>query len=311
MINSTAFIHDKALVDDGASVGADTRVWGFTHILTGARIGSDCNICEQVFVENDVTVGNRVTVKSGVQLWDGTIIEDDVFIGPNATFTNDKFPRSKLFPDHYPKTIIRKGASLGANSTLLPGLTIGANAMVGAGAVVTRNVPPGAIVVGNPARIVGYVDTTLFEKGDERNSLEHSKSIVKGVELLNFKYVTDMRGNLTEVELERNLPFTPKRVFLVEGVPNSRVRGEHAHRTCHECLVSVHGRVSVIVDDGNKREEFTLAAPNEGLYLPPLVWRIHYKYTSDAVLMVYASHAYDADDYIRDYDEFLIEVKHA
>ncbi len=155
MIDPTAFIHDKALVDNGAVIGANTRIWGFTHILAGARIGADCNICEQVFVENDVVVGDRVTVKCGVQLWDGLRLEDDVFVGPNATFTNDKLPRSKQYPESFPQTTVRHGASIGANATILPGLTIGAESMVGAGAVVTTDVPPKAIVIGNPARIMG------------------------------------------------------------------------------------------------------------------------------------------------------------
>ncbi len=158
MIDTKAFIHEKAIIDDNVSIGSDTRVWGFTHILENARIGSECNICEHVFIESDVKVGDRVTVKCGVQLWDGILIDDDVFIGPNATFTNDKFPRSKKYPQSFDQTIVKKGASIGANSTILAGLTIGSNAMIGAGAVVTKDVPDNAIVVGNPAKISGYVN---------------------------------------------------------------------------------------------------------------------------------------------------------
>ena len=137
-------------------IGPNTRIWQFVVILPKARIGSDGNICSHVFIENDVIVGDRVTVKSGVQLWDGLRIEDDVFIGPNVTFTNDQFPRSKHFPAVYSITTLKAGASIGG-ATLIPGVTIGRNAMVGAGAVVTKSVPDGALVVGNPARIVGYV----------------------------------------------------------------------------------------------------------------------------------------------------------
>ncbi|MEX1829917.1 N-acetyltransferase [Luteibacter sp. CQ10] len=142
-----------------SAIGARTRVWQFVVILPGAVIGQDCNICSHCFVENDVVVGNRVTVKSGVQLWDGLRIEDDVFIGPNVTFTNDRFPRSRVHPDEgFPQTVVRRGASIGGGATILPGIEIGERAMVGAGAVVTRPVPAGAIVAGNPARVIGQVD---------------------------------------------------------------------------------------------------------------------------------------------------------
>ena len=133
-------------------IGAGTRVWAHAHILPGARIGCDCNICDHTFIENDVLIGDRVTVKSGVFLWDGLHIGDDVFIGPGATFTNDRFPRSKQYPNQFLETRIEAGASIGANATLLPGLTIGRRAMVGAGAVVIEDVPADTVVVGNPAR---------------------------------------------------------------------------------------------------------------------------------------------------------------
>lgn len=144
-------------------IGPDTRIWQFVVILSGARIGADCNICSHVLIENDVTVGNRVTVKSGVQLWDGLRIEDDVFIGPNVTFTNDPFPRSKQYDQYsaaFSVTTVKAGATIGGGATILPGITIGPHAMVGAGAVVTKSVPDGAVVVGNPARIVRYVGPT-------------------------------------------------------------------------------------------------------------------------------------------------------
>ena len=148
------FIHEKAIVEPGARIGKQTRVWAFAHILSGAVIGEDCNVCDGVFIENDVVIGDRVTIKCGVQIWDGIILEDDVFVGPNATFTNDSFPRSKHYPEQFEGTLVKQGASIGANATILPGLTIGEYAMVGAGAVVTKDVPPYAVVVGNPARIL-------------------------------------------------------------------------------------------------------------------------------------------------------------
>ena len=146
------FVHDRALCESD-QIGGGTRIWAFAHVLEGARIGSDCNICDGVFVEDEAVVGDRVTVKSGVQIWNGVELEDDVFIGPNATFTNDRFPRSRQWLGGYPRTIVRRGASIGANATILPGVEIGTGAMVGAGAVVTRDVPAGATVVGVPARV--------------------------------------------------------------------------------------------------------------------------------------------------------------
>lgn len=159
---SNIFLHPLADVHS-SSIASNTRIWQFVVILPNARIGADCNICSHVLIENDVIIGDRVTVKSGVKLWDGLRIEDDVFIGPNATFTNDPFPRSKQYPAVFPVTTVRAGASIGGGATILPGITIGRGAMVGAGAVVTKSVPDGAVVVGNPARILRYVAA-----GDER-----------------------------------------------------------------------------------------------------------------------------------------------
>ena len=153
----TSQIHALADVQT-RHIGSNTRIWQFVVILANARIGNDCNICSHCLIENDVVIGDRVTVKSGVQLWDGLRIEDDVFIGPNVTFTNDPYPRSKQYPEAFAVTTVRVGASIGGGATILPGVTIGRNAMVGAGAVVTRSVPDRAVVVGNPARIVRYVE---------------------------------------------------------------------------------------------------------------------------------------------------------
>jgi acetyltransferase-like isoleucine patch superfamily enzyme len=144
-------------------IGKKTIIWQFCVILPNAQIGEDCNINANVFIENDVVIGNRVTVKSGVQLWDGLFIEDDVFIGPNVTFTNDKSPRSKFYPRYFQSTIVKKGASLGANSTILPNIEIGSFALIGAGSVVTKDVLPYSLVVGNPAKRVGWVN----QKGEK------------------------------------------------------------------------------------------------------------------------------------------------
>ncbi|MBB3117529.1 acyltransferase [Pseudoduganella violacea] len=139
-------------------IGASSQVWQFSVVLAGAVIGDNCNINAHCFIENDVVVGDNVTVKCGVYLWDGLRVGNNVFIGPNVTFTNDKFPRSKCYPEQFPATVIEDHASLGAAAVILPGVTIGHHAMVGAGAVVTRSVPPYALVTGNPARVVRYLE---------------------------------------------------------------------------------------------------------------------------------------------------------
>lgn len=150
------FIHPLSDVMS-STIGQKTKVWQYSVILPKAIIGENCNICAHTLIENDVVIGDNVTVKSGVYVWDGITLKDNVFIGPCVTFTNDKKPRSKQYPNEFPKTVVEEGASIGANATLLPGITIGKNALVGAGAVVTKNVPENAIMVGNPAAIKGYV----------------------------------------------------------------------------------------------------------------------------------------------------------
>jgi len=150
-------IHPTADVQTN-NIGKETTVWQFAVILGGAVIGNNCNINCHTFIENDVRLGDRVTIKSGVFLWDGIEIEDDVFIGPNATFVNDKYPKSKVYPESFQKTKICKGASVGANATILGGILIGEGAMIGAGSVVTKDVPAFSLVYGNPAKIMGKIN---------------------------------------------------------------------------------------------------------------------------------------------------------
>lgn len=148
-IKSDCFIHTTADVQTN-SIGAGTKIWQFCVVLKDAKIGANVNICSHCFIENDVVIGNDVTIKNGVYIFDGISLEDNSFIGPNVTFTNDKNPRSKVRPSAYPRTLIKRGASIGGGAVILPGITIGENAMVGAGAVVTKDVPANSIVYGNP-----------------------------------------------------------------------------------------------------------------------------------------------------------------
>ncbi len=300
------FVHPNALCESDA-IGDGTRIWAFAHVLPGAKIGADCNICDGVFIEGDVIVGDRTTIKCGVQLWNGVRLANDVFVGPNATFTNDHFPRSKKYPEKFLETTVHSGASIGANATILPGITIGSGAMIGAGAVITRSVPANAIVVGNPARITGYVsghsiaaDMLTTHNTDTINT----ESRIEGVSLHQLPRFADIRGSLSVGEFDKQLPFIPKRYFLVFDVPSQETRGEHAHKHCHQFLICVKGSVRVLADDGRQRQEFTLASPSVGIHISPMIWGTQYRYSSDAVLLVFASEAYDSEDYIREYGEF-------
>ena len=289
------------------AIGTGTRIWQFVVVLPGAAIGQYNNICSHCLIENDVVIGDRVTIKSGVQLWDGLRVGDDVFIGPNASFANDRFPRSRQKPEKFLVTTLHDGASIGAGAVVLPGLEIGRNAMVAAGAVVTRSVPPNAVVVGNPAKIVGYVDAARGEDASAvptKAELGASATRVNGVTLHRLPRVADIRGSLTVGEFDRSIPFTAKRYFMVFDVPSVETRGEHAHRECHQFLICVRGSCAVVADDGTNRQEFLLDRQDLGIHLPPMVWGIQYKYSADAVLLVFASHYYDSADYIRDYSQF-------
>jgi acetyltransferase-like isoleucine patch superfamily enzyme len=302
------FAHPDARVET-ESIGAGTRIWAFAHVLEGARIGADCNICDHTFIESGVEVGNRVTIKCGVQLWEGVTLEDDVFIGPNATFTNDRFPRSRQHPSSYARTRVRKGASVGANATILPGITIGSQAMIGAGAVVTGDVPARAIVIGNPGYVAGYTN----DEGDARakpRAMEGAPAslLIGGAKLHHLPRIADHRGELSFAELHQSLPFAVARYFLIFGVPSREIRGEHAHKTLHQFLIAVAGSCSVRLSDGVRSEEILLDRPECALHVPPMVWTTQYKYSPDAVLLVLASEVYQEEDYIRDFEQYQAMV---
>ena len=301
--NCSYYAHPLAVIEPGAIIGEKSRIWAWAHILPGVTVGTDCNICDHVFIENGVSIGNRVTIKCGVYLWEGISVEDDVFIGPGVSFTNDKFPRSKKYPESYSKTHIGKGASIGANATILP-VKIGAHAMIGAGAVVTKDVPPYAIVMGNPARISGYVDTRNKE-AQEQKTLPQAGNSNSIAQMINIPSFADLRGELSVIEIQKILPFPVKRLFYTYNVQSFQVRGEHAHKKCEQFLIAVNGSLHVIVDNGTIREEYVLDSPAKGLHLPSGCWGIQYKHSSDCVLLVLASEEYDNNDYIRNYDEFL------
>lgn len=251
-------------------------------------------------VAPEVLLPPDVVIQAGAFVPAGVTLEAGCRIGPNAVFVEGA------------AVTLRRGVQVGANATVLPGVTLAAHCVVRPGAVVTRSVPPAAIVEGNPASIVGYVDTAPGPAGAERAAAAPATGVQalgpRGVTLHHFPVIPDLRGNLTVGEFERDVPFVPQRWFMVFGVPSREVRGEHAHHECHQFLVCVRGSCAVVADDGRQRVEVVLDAPHRGLYLPPMTWGIQYKYAPDAVLLVFASHAYDAADYIRDHDAYLAEV---
>ncbi|MFC1701370.1 WxcM-like domain-containing protein [Pseudomonadota bacterium] len=243
-------------------------------------------------------------ILSGAVISDSVILEDGVEIGHNSVIL------SGSQPDEISR--ICHGAVIGSNCTIYKGVTIGQRALIMPGSVVKQSIPPLAIVEGNPANITGYVETT---KSQEYSAQELASSpamvstSVSAVKIYNLLNVLDLRGNLTVGEFDRHIPFSVKRFFLVYDVPTLETRGEHAHIECKQFLVAVKGSIHVIADDGVSREEFTLDRPTMGLYLPPMTWGVQYRYSSDAVLLVFASDDYDASDYIRNYDEFIEQCR--
>jgi acetyltransferase-like isoleucine patch superfamily enzyme len=289
------YVHPQGICET-IEVGDGTRIWAFAHVLRGAHIGRDCNICDGVFIENDVTIGDAVTVKSGVQLWDGTRLGNQVFVGPNASFTNDRFPRSKEYPQAYGHTVVEDGASIGANATILPGIRIGIRAMIGAGAVVIQDVPARAIVVGNPGRVVGYAGAVEM---DAPNCLPDHY----GATLIRLGPHEEARGRLFVAD-EGVVPFVPKRFFLVDRVPPGEARGNHAHHSSHQFLVAISGQIVVAVDDGRRSFSIRLSRPDAGIYVRPRIWSMQFGHSADAVLLVLTSDAYNKSGYISEYSEF-------
>lgn len=299
-------MHDtnKWSADALSIVGKDTVISPYVLVADNAEIGKGCYIGPHSVIERNVKISDYVTVGAGVHFCPRVKVSDAVTIGSNVSFTGlatDKVNEGR-------ETIIEIGAVIGDGAIIHGGISVGQYAQVAPGALLTRSVPPNSIVEGNPARIVGYVNTSNTTRSVVESKISGDdlyKSGVNGVCLYSFPLIKDMRGSLTVGEFERSIPFPVKRYFMVFDVPSVETRGEHAHYCCHQFLICVKGSISVVADDGRNREEFVLNRPELGLYLPPMTWGIQYKYSSDAVLLVFASEHYDAKDYIRSYDDFL------
>jgi carbonic anhydrase/acetyltransferase-like protein (isoleucine patch superfamily) len=266
-----------------------------------ARIGEGTTLGSHIFIDDDVHIGPNCIVESGACINAGVTIGQRVRIGSGATFA----PRIGASP----ATHVDDDAWIGANSTIYAGVEIGSGAVIRAGSVVARSVPPASIVEGNPAIIIGYANAEWGSAGAMRSPDLLAEGRVellptKGVSLYHMPVITDLRGNLTVAEFETSIPFRPLRCFMVFDVPSKEIRGEHAHRECHQFLVCVRGSCAVVADDGHRRVEVALDAPHTGLHIPPMTWGVQYKYSADALLLVFASHHYDSADYIRDYAQF-------
>jgi len=306
------FKHSSAIVESD-NIGKGTSIGPNSYLHSDVVVGKEALICENVVIEDNVAIGDRVTIKGGVIISEKITVEDDVFIGPNVVFAVGTYSGDEKSGVELSQTRVQKRASIGANATIYSGIVIGKKSMVRPGSVVTHSVPPNAIVSGNPARIEGYVSTPTREVTILNELVPGNKAVqdvgISGVKIYKMPVIEDLRGNLTFYQYGDQLPFIPKRYFIVYDVPTSKVRGEHAHKKLEQILVCIKGSCSVVVDDGNKRLEIPLDNPGVGLYVPPMVWAIQYKYTGDAILMVLASQVYDPDDYIRDYDEFILELE--
>ncbi len=301
-------IHPSALSESN-DIGPNTQVEAFAYIAHNVRVGKNCVIGPHVCIGKDAVIGDRVIIRGSAQICAGTIIEDEVSIAAHATFLSDRNSHSEDVTDN--PIFLQHGCKIGASATLCAGVTIGEHSVVDAGAVVTRSVQPHTIVAGNPARVVAFANTleTPPPPGAPSSAVVQTmESKVRGVKIYELPLIRDPRGNLTAGEFKRTLPFVPKRYFMTFDVPSFDLRGEHAHRTCHQFLLCVRGSCAVVVDDGLNREEFLLDCPTFGVHVPPMVWATEYKHSQDSRLLVFASEYYDPADYIRDYQIFLKEA---
>lgn len=259
---------------------------------------------EHVYVYPGSQIDPNVVIDGFTQIWNGLIIKAGARIGSGVIFLKDE--------QNTANTYIAENVSIGAGCIIGLGVTVAQCAILEPGSVVLQNVPAFAIVGGNPAKITGYTQTDGFTKDSNVITGIDDDVVnigVNNVTLHRFKLVKDYRGDLSVGEFAKEIPFEPKRYFLVFNVPSEKTRGEHAHYECHQFLICVKGSCSVVADDGLSRREVLLDQPNLGVYLPPLTWGIQYKYSHDAVLLVFASHYYEANDYIRSYEEFLVAIE--
>ena len=305
-------VHRLALCETDR-VGTGSVIEAFASVAGGSTLGVGVVVACGARVLGGAEIGERVRVEVGAVVGSHVCIQAGAVVGARAVLGDSTLDSRQYLG----KAVeIGPGAMIGANAVVAPGVRIGRDARVCAGAVVTRSVPANAIVAGNPASITGYVG--LADGAEDAMSLAPVRepgvgdplesSVVAGVSLYRAPLHGDLRGSLVAKEFGRDIPFEPRRTFFVFDVPSAEVRGEHAHRECHQFISCVHGACSPVAEDGQARAEFRLDDPTLGVHIPPMVWCTQYRHTRDAVLLVYASHAYDADDYIRDYEAYIAEL---
>ena len=279
-------------------------------VHAGARVAASCRLGDGVTVYPGAHLDDDCEVLGFTQLWSGVHLERGVRLGPGVAFEPPG-------DDAGAAIVLGAGCQVGANATIRRGVRIGQGAVVEPGSVVAQSVPAHAIVRGAPALAVGYVEQrSVGTPGigwPARAELPSGPAVapvgVGAVTLHRHRLVRDPRGDLVFGEFPKDIPFEAKRYFIVFGVPNEKTRGEHAHRACKQYLICVRGSCAVVVDDARSRCEVLLDAPELGIYLPPMTWGIQYKYSADAVLLVFTSEYYDGADYIRHYPDFLAEAQ--
>lgn len=270
--------------------------------------GASLTVGPGALIPNDLVHGRSCSVGEHSFVQAGVTLEDDVWIGPRATVLS---PSGTPELGQPASLLVRAGAEIGAAAVVCGPSVIERGAKVRPGAVVTSDVPPYAIVEGNPAYLVGYVSQLGGPTQEGPVSQVHIPPqagplmLASGARVIRFPEYADLRGLLTFAEVDGLLPFEVRRFFLVYDVPSREVRGEHAHRNLHQLLIAVKGTVSVLTDNGTHRDQIQLDGPTVGLHIPPMVWGAQFRHSPNAVLLVLASDRYDADDYIREYEDFL------
>ena len=299
------FVHPEAKCES-TNVGDGTHIGSQSCVETGAAIGAHCHLSSASFICDGSQLGDRVTIGTGVRIEVPAIIEDGVTLESGVALARF-FPSSDVEVEAREPIRIRQNVWVGAGAFLSQGITVGRDAVIGAGSVVLHDVPAHAIVVGNPGQIQGYGGSqTDGQAYPLRYDAElEAMRLPGGARFVEVLGVKDLRGRLSAIEFSDAFPWAPRRFFIVHDVPSQKVRGEHAHKECQQLLIALSGAVTVLLDDGQSRQEVRLDDPGSALLIPAMLWASQYQFSPDAALGVLASHLYDPEDYIRDYEQYL------